>query len=47
MNGKEKTFKNDDDEVKIEGAPVFSEMRKSIKPKVLQQVLLTIEAQFP
>ena len=38
MKKEEKTFKNDDDEVKIEGAPVFSEMRKSSSPKPSQPI---------
>ena len=38
MKREEKTFKNDDDEVKIEGAPVFSEMRKSSKPNPSQPI---------
>ena len=38
MKREEKTFKNDDDEVKIEGAPVFSEMRKSSNPNPSQPI---------
>ena len=39
MKREEKALKNDfDDEVKIEGAPVFSEMRKSIKPNPSQPI---------
>ena len=38
LKKEEKTFKNDDDEVKIEGAPVFSEMRKSSSPKPSQPI---------
>ena len=38
MKKEEKTFKNDDDEVKIEGAPVFSEMRKSSNPNPSQPI---------